>query len=133
MSERVESGLLREICRNVKESGKTTREQVSRLNELFGSRFDNALQIVEQNKVKLYVFDPSRRREWIVVGKSKDYQILPKAEFCACDDYYFRVIGGKAPLCYHLIAQKLAEASGKFDLIRESDDKYEILMRRWRG
>jgi predicted nucleic acid-binding Zn finger protein len=133
MSGRIESGLLMEICRDVKESEKITCEQISRLSDLLGSRFDNALKIVEQNKVKLYVFDPSGRRVWIVVGKSQDYQILPNAEFCACDDYYFKVIGGKAPLCYHLIAQKLAEALGKFNLIRESDEKYEIIAKRRMG
>jgi len=129
----MESRSLREICKDIEEDRRITSEQISRLRELFGSRFDNALQIVEQNKVKLCVFDPSGRRVWIVAGKSQDYQILPRAEFCACNDYYFRVIGGKAPLCYHLIAQKLAEALGKFDLIRESDEKYEILVKRWRS
>lgn len=129
MGGRAESRLLMEICREIKESRKITSEQESRLSDLFGSRFNNALKIVEQNKVRLYIFDPSGRRAWIVVGKKQDYQILPNAEFCVCDDYYFRVIGGKAPLCYHLIAQKLAAALDKFELIRESDEKYETIVK----
>jgi len=132
MIKQSEPKLLSEICKRVHKSGEITNEQTSQLSRIFGSRFDNALQVVEQNRVKLYVFDPSGRRVWIVVGKSKDYQILPKAEFCTCNDYYFRVIGGKTPFCYHLIAQKLAEALSKFDLISENDEVYNILMKEWK-
>jgi len=132
MTKRSESKLLSEICKDMRRNRKITREQIKRLSSLLGSRFDSALQVVEQNKVKLYVFSPSGRRVWIVVGKSRDYQILPMAEFCTCNDYYFRVISGKTPLCYHLIAQKLADALGKFDLVTESDERYDILMKEWK-
>jgi len=127
-----ESKLLSEICREAKEKGRITSEQKEQLSNLFGSKFDNALQVVEHDKVKLYDFSPSGRKVWIVVGKTRDYQILPKAEFCTCNDYYFRVIGGKTPLCYHIIAQRLAEALGKIDLIRENDEVYSILMKEWK-
>ncbi len=128
-----ETELLNEICRKARRSGRITDKQRDQLNDLFGSKFDHALEVVEQNRVKLYIFDPSSRRVWIVVGKSRDYQILPRAEFCTCNDYYFRVIGGKTPLCYHLIAQKLAEALDKFDLVTENDEMYDALMKEWRG
>ncbi len=132
MSRESETELLNEIYREMRRSGKISNEQKNQLKNLFGPRFEHALEVVEQNKVKLYVFDPSGRKVWIVVGKGRDYQILPRAEFCTCNDYYFRVIGGKASLCYHLIAQKLAEALNKFDPITENDEMYDILMKEWR-
>ena len=39
----------------------------------------------------------------------------------------------EAHLCYHLIAQKLAEALGWFDKINESDELYETLMKEWKN
>ena len=132
MSRESETELLNEIYREMRRSGKISNEQKNQLKNLFGPRFEHALEVVEQNKVKLYVFDPSGRKVWIVVGKGRDYQILPRAEFCTCNDYYFRVIGGKTSLCYHLIAQKLAEALNKFDPITENDEMYDILMKEWR-
>ncbi len=129
MSRRPESKVLSEICRHVKESRRITHEQIDRLSKLLGSRFDNALQVVEQEKVTLYTFNPSGRKVWIVTGKSQDYEILPIAEFCACDDYYFRVIGGKTPLCYHIIAQKLAEALEKYNLVKEKDKMYSTFVK----
>jgi predicted nucleic acid-binding Zn finger protein len=130
MSKRPENRVLSEICRQVKNRKKITQEQIDLLSKLLGSRFDNALQVVKQKKVTLYTFNPSKRRVWIVAGKRQDYEILPKAEFCTCDDYYFRVIGGKTTLCYHLIAQKLAEALEKYNLIQEGDEKYSHLMKK---
>jgi predicted nucleic acid-binding Zn finger protein len=129
MSKRPESKVLSEICRHVKESRRITHEQIDRLSKLLGYRFDNALQVVEQEKVTLYTFNPSGRKVWIVTGKSRDYEILPIAEFCACDDYYFRVIGGETPLCYHLIAQKLAEALEKYNLVKEKDKMYSTFVK----
>ena len=129
MTKRPEKKVLTEICEHVKERKRITQEQIELLSKMLGSRFDNALQIVEQKKVTLYIFNPSGRRVWIVTGKSQDYEILPMAEFCACNDYYFRVISGKTPLCYHLIAQKLAEALQKYTLIKEKDKMYSTFMK----
>ncbi|UCD73423.1 MAG: hypothetical protein JSW01_01915 [Candidatus Bathyarchaeota archaeon] len=121
--------MLMEICMIVKERRRITQEQIDLLSRMLGSRFDNALQVVEQKKVTLYTFTPSGRRVWIIAGKSQDYEVLPVAEFCACNDYYFRVIGGKTPLCYHLIAQKLAEALEKYNLVMEKDKTYSTFMK----
>jgi predicted nucleic acid-binding Zn finger protein len=129
MVKRSENKVLSDICRHVEEKRRITQEQIDLLSKMLGSRFDNALQVVEQKKVTLYTFNPSGRRVWIVAGKSQDYEILPVAEFCACNDYYFRVIGGKTPLCYHLIAQKLAEALEKYNLVKEKDKKYSTFMK----
>jgi len=133
MEEKKEAKLLDEILENVKRNGKLTGEDISELYSLFGKRFLKAWKAVREGQVKKYVFNPSKRVIWIVVGKNRDYLIFPAAEFCTCDDFYFRVMDREAHLCYHLIAQKLAEALGWFDQIDESDELYETLMNEWKN
>jgi predicted nucleic acid-binding Zn finger protein len=87
---------------------------------------------VQEQRVKKYVFSPSGRIVWIVVGKERDYQIMSAAGFCSCDDFYFRVMGREANICYHLIAQKLAEALELYDKIEEEDRLYDCLMEEWK-
>ncbi|MFP3985697.1 MAG: hypothetical protein ACLFU9_07030, partial [Candidatus Bathyarchaeia archaeon] len=82
--------------------------------------------------VKKYVFKPSSRIVWIVVGKERDYLIMPTADFCTCNDFYFRVMDKQIHLCYHLIAQKLAETLESYELYEEEDELYEVLMKEWK-
>jgi predicted nucleic acid-binding Zn finger protein len=82
--------------------------------------------------VKKYVFKPSGRTVWIVVGRERDYLIMPEAEFCMCDDFYFRVLDRKIHLCYHLIAQKIARNLGWYETIEENDELYDTLMNEWK-
>ncbi len=109
-----------------------TRSQWDRLRSAFGDRFDKAWRLVEERRVKLYVFEPSGRWTWIVVGKGGEYQILPASGYCSCSDFYFRVIDGEAGFCYHLIGQRLAEALGSYDTVHEGDEFFDALMAEWR-
>ena len=68
-----------------------------------------AENLVKDGRVKKYIFKPSGRVVWIVVGKRRDYIVMPSADFCSCEDFYFQF--NKGHLCYHIIAQKLAEAT----------------------
>lgn len=127
-----ESAVLNEICNEIKRSGKVSDEHMNRLTALFGTRFIKAWKAVKDDRVKKYIFKPSKRVVWIVVGKEGDYLVIPEAEYCSCDDFYFHVMSRKTHLCYHLIGQKLAEALGKYDEIEESDEMYNILMGEWK-
>ena len=123
---------LNAICNEAKRKGKLEDEQIVILKRTFGSRFLNAWKAVNERRVKRYIFKPSGRIVWIVVGRRRDYLVMPAANFCSCDDFYFNVMDGKAHLCYHLIAQRIAESLGLFDTIEEEDSFYDILMREWR-
>ena len=129
---KAETQSLQEICLEAKEKGQLTEDHFVELRTLFGQRFSNAWEAIEDSRVKRYVFKPSERVVWIVVGRKRDYLILPAAGFCSCDDFYFGVMEGKAFLCYHLIAQKLAEALGRYDQIEDDDELFEVLMREWK-
>jgi len=108
-------------------------EKLELLSKVFDKRFEKAYKSVKEDRVKKYVFHPSGRVVWIVVGRERDYQIMPVADFCTCDDFYFRVINHETDLCYHIIAQKLADALNVFEEIKESDELYDALMKDWRS
>jgi predicted nucleic acid-binding Zn finger protein len=132
MNDNSEIDALNSICKEAKREGKLSGKNLTALYELFGQRFTKALGTLKENRVKKYVFKPSGRTVWIVIGRERDYLIMPEAEFCMCDDFYFRVLDKKIHLCYHLIAQKIARNLGWYETIEESDKLYETLMNEWK-
>jgi predicted nucleic acid-binding Zn finger protein len=132
MNDNSEIDMLNAICREAKAEGKLSGKNLTELYELFSQRFTKALDALKENRVKKYVFKPSGRTVWIVVGKERDYLIMAEAEFCMCDDFYFRVLDKKIHLCYHLIAQKIARNLRWYENIEENDELYETLMNEWK-
>jgi predicted nucleic acid-binding Zn finger protein len=131
MNDNSEIDTLNAVCRQAKAAGKLSGDNLTDLYELFGQRFTKALDALKENRVKKYIFKPSGRIVWIVVGRERDYLIMPEAEFCTCDDFYFRVLDKKVHMCYHLLTQKIAANLGWFDTIEENDDCYGMLMKEW--
>ncbi|MCW4034028.1 MAG: hypothetical protein NWF03_01545 [Candidatus Bathyarchaeota archaeon] len=124
--------VLENVCKDLKNQEKITDEQLTQLKEALGSRFTKAWEAVQEERVKKYIFSPSGRIVWVVVGREREYQIMPEAVFCSCDDFYFRVMDREANICYHLIAQKLADVLGLYDKIEEEDRLYDCLMEEWK-
>jgi predicted nucleic acid-binding Zn finger protein len=122
---------LKKLCGESKQKGIITVEHLTRLTAVFGQRFLKAWKTTKDDRVKKYTFKPSGRVVWIVVGRKRDYLVMPAAGYCSCDDFYYNVMERKAHLCYHLIAQKLAESLGWYDKIDEGDDFYDVLMKEW--
>jgi predicted nucleic acid-binding Zn finger protein len=127
----LELRILERVCKEATETKRLEEEDLRQLTEVFGQRLTRALEAVEERRVKRYIFNPRNRNVWIVVGKIRDYLIMPAADFCTCDDFYFRVMDNQIHLCYHLIAQKLAEALGNYDTVEESEQLYDALMKEW--
>lgn len=132
MSDNLEIDALNTVCRQAKAVGRLSGENLTELYELFGQRFTKALDALKEGRVKKYNFKPSGRTVWIVVGRERDYLIMPEAEFCTCDDFYFRVLDKKVHMCYHLLTQKIAQNLGWFDTIEENDESYGMLMKEWK-
>jgi len=132
MDENSEIDVLDTICREAKTEGKLTGKNLTKLYEVFGPRFTRAFEALKEKRVKKYVFKTSGRTVWIVVGKERDYLIMPEAEFCSCDDFYFRVLDKEVHLCYHLIAQKLAKILEWYETVEEHDELYDSLMAEWK-
>jgi len=127
-----ERRVLESVCDAVRSAQHLTRSQWERLRSAFGDRFDKAWRLVEERRVKRYIFEPSNRKAWIVVGRGREYQVLPASGYCGCNDFYFRVVDGEAGFCYHLIGQRLAEVLGSYDEVREGDEFFDALMAVWR-
>jgi predicted nucleic acid-binding Zn finger protein len=132
MDENSEIDVINAICKEAKKEGKLTGKNLTKLYEIFGQRFTRAFEALKEGRVKKYNFKPSGRTVWIVVGKERDYLLMPEAEFCSCDDFYFRVLDKEIHLCYHLIAQKLAKILGWYETIEEHDELYDSLMDEWK-
>lgn len=106
--------------------------ELETLAEELGERFWRALKAVAERRVKKYLFNPSRRVFWVVVGRKRDYLVFSNF-YCSCDDFYLNVIIRKNTfMCYHLLAKQLAEALGVYDVYVVSDEEYEPLIREWK-
>src|SRR3990170_2427109 len=130
MGKQAEATVLNSICRDIRLRNKMAEDHSQRLSSAFGSRFAKAEEALTDGRVKKYIFQPSGRIVWIVVGKQREYLVMPAADFCSCEDFYFRF--DKGHLCYHIIAQRVAEATGRFAFFEDDDSFYEILIREWK-
>ena len=126
-----EVSVLRQISQELRRTHLLTESQRQVLSKVFEKRLPQALAIVEAGKVANYRFKPSGRTVWIVKGRKGEYQVMPESMFCTCDDYYFRVMDKKKQLCYHLVAQQIAEGLGKFVESDLADSKYPDVTSRW--
>lgn len=127
-----EHQVLEQVLRDLNNQKEISRQNWQRLREIFGNRFTNAWRLVTENRIKKYVFKPSERAFWVAIGNSAEYMIYSHAGYCACSDFYFRVLDEEKALCYHLLAQKLAEALDHYDLIEEDDEAYNQLTSIWK-
>lgn len=94
----------------------------------YGKLFWRAIKAVEEKRIMKYVFEPSGRHMWIVMGKMRKYLVMPDF-YCSCDDFYFNVVTRrKRQLCYHILARKIAEISGLYETICVSDTLYKDLL-----
>jgi len=132
MSDNSEIKKLKSICSEAKKEGKLSGTNLSNLYNLFGQRFTKALDTLKNNRVKKYFFKPGCKVVWVVIGREREYLVIPEADFCTCDDFYYRVLDKKIHFCYHLIAQKIAQNLGWYETIEESTDLYASLMNEWK-
>jgi len=131
MKQKSEAEVLENICKTIRAEGNVSNNHVSTLMERFGQRASKALDALTESRIKKYVFQPSGRIVWIVVGKARDYLVMPAIDYCSCDDFYYQFDHGH--ICYHIIAQKLAEATSRFDLFEDDDQFFDILIREWKA
>jgi len=129
----LENELMAEAVAELKSAGKLSERQKDRLSKTFGERYTNGWKLANSHKVRRYEFKPSKRVVWAVQGRKGEYQVMPDIPFCYCDDYYFRVMDRKRGLCYHIIAQRVAEALNQFTKLSKKDSQYSTITDRWRA
>lgn len=130
MEKKSEADVLASVCAAVRAEGTVSDTHVGMLETAFSQRANKAFAALNESRVKKYVFKPSGRIVWIVIGKERDYLVMPTIDYCSCDDFYYQFDHGH--ICYHIIAQKLAEATGRFDLFEDADEFFDILIQEWK-
>ncbi len=129
----LENELMNEAYTELKLHQSFPPELREKLTKTLGERFINGLELADTRKVRKYDFNPSGRMVWVVQGRKDEYQVIPEIPFCYCDDYYFRVMEKKRGLCYHIIAQRIAEALDQYEKIAKGDIEYSSITNRWRA
>jgi len=128
----LENELMNEAYAELKSHHTLPSELRDRLGKVLGERFTNGMELADTRKVRRYDFQPSERTVWVVQGRKNEYQVIPEIPFCYCDDYYFRVMEKKRGLCYHIIAQRIAEALEQYDKFAKRDSEYSNITNDWR-
>lgn len=72
---------------------------------------------------------PSERTINTVVGRIGDEFVDPQRPYCSCSHFFFRVLGGRDELCYHLLSYKIASEQGRIDEVVFDDEEYGQLFR----
>jgi predicted nucleic acid-binding Zn finger protein len=129
----LENELMEAAIAELKSRHELSADLKKTLQMAFGDRFANGWEVATSRKVRRYEFEPSGRILWVVQGRKGEYQVMPDIPFCYCDDYYFRVMDKKRGLCYHIIAQKIAETLNKFETVSKKDSQYSTITDRWRA
>lgn len=79
------------------------------------------------------MFEPSGFSVWTVVGKDGDFLVDIETDrakqYCSCSDFHFRVLSGKVPECYHLIAARTALKEGKYSTTKFSDEELNSFLK----
>ncbi|NVM29165.1 MAG: hypothetical protein HWN65_10010 [Candidatus Helarchaeota archaeon] len=123
---------LESILQQIRDEKKFTLEHLKYFVDGFNDRFWRALRNTLNNGVKKYVFKPSNRIVWIVIGNRKDYLIISNL-YCNCEDFYVKVVIKKAArMCYHLLSKVLAENLNYYEKFTVEDERYDELMEEWK-
>ena len=98
-----------------------TQSDIEFFRDKYGKRFIRALRAVEEDRAIKYSFQPSGTTKWVVRGQRREYLIVPQV-FCTCRSFYHSVvIDREISMCYHLLAQQIAEIRDHYQSIETTD------------
>ena len=119
-----------EINRLAKEN--LTQDDIEFFKEKYGKKFVKALRAVEEGKIVRFQFNPSESVTWIVKGRRRQYLVIPEL-YCTCRSFYQEaVIARETNMCYHLLAQRIAEIREAFETETSTDTERRKLYVEWR-
>jgi predicted nucleic acid-binding Zn finger protein len=98
-----------------------TQNDIEYFREKYDKRFIRALRAVEEGRAIKYHFQPSGTTKWVVRGQRRQYLVVPQV-FCTCRSFYHSVvIEREINMCYHLLAQRIAEIRDQYKSIQTTD------------
>jgi len=130
-------------------------EILEHVEKKFTDIYISAINTVKGKNVKKYIFRPSNKVLWVVVGKEREYIITEWKKsnnlffVCSCPDFLFHVLlkstrekALRRNVCYHTVARIICEIheirkklgmsySERFlpELLEEKDDYYVDFLR----
>jgi predicted nucleic acid-binding Zn finger protein len=109
-----------------------TQNDIEYFRNKYGKRFVRALRVVEEKKVRKYQFRPSETTVWTVKGRARQYMVIPRV-YCTCRSFYQDVvISREINMCYHLLAQQIAEIRNLYDVVESTDAERRRMYIEWR-
>ena len=109
-----------------------TQSDIDYFRDKYGKKFVRALRVVEEKKVNKYQFRPSESITWVVKGRARQYMVIPKI-YCTCRSFYQEVvISRESNMCYHLLAQQIAEIRNQYESDYSTDTERRKLYVEWR-
>jgi predicted nucleic acid-binding Zn finger protein len=109
-----------------------TQSDIEYFRNKYGKRFVRAFRAAEEKKVIKYQFHPSDTSTWIVKGRARQYMVIPKV-YCTCRSFYQDVvISRETNMCYHLLAQQVAEIRNLYDTVDSTDTDRRKMYVEWR-
>ncbi len=108
-----------------------TQKDIEYFRKKYGKKFVRALRAVDEGKIIKYHFLPSESETWIVKGR-REYLVMPEL-YCTCRSFYQEVvISRESTLCYHLLAQRIAEIREQYQDRESTDTERRQLFVEWR-
>jgi predicted nucleic acid-binding Zn finger protein len=102
-------------------------EIISFLEDIFPDKSSDVLESMKRGVTK-YIFTPSNRAMWTVMGEKQEHLVYPML-FCSCQDFYKSVvILRKRNFCKHILAQVIIEAFGTFKEKTLEDSNFKELL-----
>ncbi len=109
-----------------------TQDDIEYFKNKYGKKFVKALRAVEEGKIVRYQFSPSDSVTWIVKGRGRQYLVIPEL-YCTCRSFYQEaVISRETNMCYHLLAQRIADIREEYETQESTDTERRKLYVEWR-
>jgi len=122
--------LIEEAGSKYKETGTISGEILLALHALFGNNvLAGALDLVDRGLVTGVQGEKSGRRLLCVRGSSGiRYTIFESSHYCSCPSYQFGVLGRGGLVCKHLLAARIAEASGRVETVEVKEEQIRMMV-----
>jgi len=118
---------LLKIYKIVKEKGIIDEELIKYLDSIFSDKSANILEVLSRG-FKKYIYVPSNRTIWAVMGKAREieYLIYPRV-YCSCYNFYKQILQyekDKLVYCKHILAQVLSDGLKNYQEIEINDSDF---------
>ncbi|MHA1911268.1 MAG: SWIM zinc finger family protein [Candidatus Kariarchaeaceae archaeon] len=108
-----------------------SQEKLIFLEKKHGKRFERAISLLGDKKVKKYVFKPSNNVFWIINGRLNEYLAIEEL-FCSCKDFQIRhLLRDEVESCYHLLAVTIAKEHNYYQIEEKIDEELSSFLKKF--